>query len=294
MSGRVPWIGMGELLERHQGLLLDAYGVLITHDGPLDGSAELVAHLNAAGKTYYIVTNDGSRSPATSAARYRRMGLEIPAERVVTSGMILAPWFERNGLRGARCVVLGPEDSLDYVSEAGGEVVPLHDDVDAEVVVICDEGGYSLQEAADRVVTLLYRRLDRGKPVSLVLANPDLIYPAGPERYGITGGAVAGLIEAALRFRYPEREDLRFARLGKPFSPMFEEARRRAGTGDLAMVGDQLPTDIRGARDFGIAAVLALTGLTRLAGADLSEAGARAEAFRDDERPDAILRSLAL
>ena len=47
------------------------------------------------------------------------------------------------------------------------------------------------------------------------------------------------------------------------FAGMFEEAAERAGTRKLVMVGDQLATDIRGARQFGIDSALVLSGLTR-------------------------------
>ena len=50
----------------------------------------------------------------------------------------------------------------------------------------------------------------------LILPNPDLIYPRGEHSFGIAAGGVALLFEAALRRRYPGRDDLAFVRLGKP------------------------------------------------------------------------------
>lgn len=52
-------------------------------------------------------------------------------------------------------------------------------------------------------------------------------------------------------------------------APIFEEAVRRIGSRRVAMVGDQLATDILGARRCGIDAVLVGTGLAcAAAGAD--------------------------
>lgn len=51
-------------------------------------------------------------------------------------------------------------------------------------------------------------------------------------------------------------------RLGKPFSPIFEEAKRRNGCDDMVMDADQLASGILGTNRFGIDSVLVETGLT--------------------------------
>ena len=132
-----------------------------------------------------------------------------------------------------------------------------------DVVVIADEHGYPFMDTVDRTLTLLYRKLDRGGSVALLLPNPDLVYPAGPDTYGFTSGALARMFEAALGFRYPQRSDLAFVPLGKPHGPIFQEALRRSNTRSMVMVGDQLETDIRGAVDFGLDMALVGTGLSR-------------------------------
>lgn len=256
-----PVVTIDELLERHAVLLLDAYGVLLHHAGPLPGAPELVRRLNRSGRSYFILTNDASRLPATSARRFGAMELPIPEERLITSGGLLTAHFAARRLAGARCVVLGPEDSALYVRQAGGFVVPPSDE-EASVLVVCDEVGYGFVETVDATLTLLFHRLDAGLPLHLILPNPDLVYPKDEHGFGVTAGSIATMLEAALDQRYPGR-GLRFERLGKPNRPIFDEAARRAGTMDLVMVGDQLGTDICGALEFGIAAALVETGLDR-------------------------------
>ena len=51
-------------------------------------------------------------------------------------------------------------------------------------------------------------------------------------------------------------------RLGKPNTPIFEDAIRRLGTSRVVMVGDTLETDIAGARAAGLDAVWIETGVT--------------------------------
>lgn len=264
-------ISVGELLERYEALLLDSYGVLIHQHGPLPGALSLVGTMNAIGKPYFILTNDASRSPEAASRRYHSLGLAIPPGRIVTSGSLIAPYFAANGLRGARCIVLGPADSERYVVEAGGEVIPAADDAEPDVVAICDESGFPYLETVDAVLTAIFRRLDAGRPLHLVLPNPDLIFPRGERSYGMTAGSIALVLEAAMALRYPDGDYPRFVPLGKPHAPIFEEALRRSGTRDMVMIGDQLSTDIKGARAFGIDSALVPTGLTHIGSGRLGE-----------------------
>jgi HAD superfamily hydrolase (TIGR01450 family) len=249
-----------ELLERYDGLLLDAYGVLMTEAGPLPGAPGFIDRLHRLGMPFCILTNDAAKLPATTSRRLQGMGIDVPADRVVTSGSLLAPHFARHGLQGAACAVLGPPDSVRYVVDAGGEIVPAQSDFD--VLVIGDESGFDFIESMDAALTSLFARVDRGRPVHLVVPNPDLVYPAGVGAFGFAAGTLAAMFEGALALRYPDRDDLRFARLGKPHAAIFDEGLRRIGTRNAAMIGDTLETDIRGANDAGIDAVLIGTGVS--------------------------------
>jgi HAD superfamily hydrolase (TIGR01450 family) len=254
-----PVITFDALLDRYDTILFDAYGVLVHGGGPMPGAAEVLARLNGEGRSYFIVTNDASKLPATAAARYQGFGLPIEASRLLTSGMLLAGHFAAAGLVGRRCAVLGPPDSRRYVEDAGGEVVPPHEAFD--VLVIGDESGFPFLEWADAALSSLIAAIDAGRPVHLVVPNPDLIYPGGGG-FGFAAGSIADMFEGALALRYPRRPDLRFVRLGKPNTPIFEDAIRRAGTSRIVMIGDQLETDITGARAAGLDAVWIETGVT--------------------------------
>lgn len=259
----IPVIDVAQLLERYEGFLFDAYGVLVGDDAALPGAAETLARINAAGKPWFVLTNSASRLPETAARRYAGFGLVLPPERILTSGLLIEGFFREHGLRGARCRVLGTEDSRAYVARAGGEVVAG----DFDVLVVCDEKGFPFLETLDDVLTHLFARLDRGGPVTLVLPNPDLIYPTG-QGFGVTAGSIALMIEAALTLRYgPDAP--RFLPLGKPQPGLFEEAARRAGTRRLVMLGDQLETDIAGAAAFGIDSVWVGTGVSARVKPDL-------------------------
>ena len=256
-----------ELVSHYSVILFDSFGVLADSHGTYPGAVELIDELNRARKPYYVLTNDAGSLPETRSGRYRRMGLDIAPDAIITSGLLLADYFRAQGMVGARCVVLGPDDSRAYVKAAGGVIAEPSEPFDA--IVIGNQSGFPFVETIDAVMSALFARIDAGDSVRLVLPNPDLIYPTAQGGFGIASASVALLFEAALELRYPGRPELRFERLGKPHPAMFEEARRRAGCADMVMIGDQPETDIRGANAFGIASALVDTGIAGDAAAPL-------------------------
>ena len=277
----VPRVTLDDLIDRYNVILFDAYGVLAGSKSVVPGAVEAIDRLNELGKPYYVLTNDASALPETTAARYSRMGLYIDADRIITSGSLLPRHFQESGLTGSRCVVLGTDDSARYVEAARGCMVSCVQEFDT--LVLGDQSWPKFLETANRVLTALFNKIDKGQGVNLVLPNPDLIYPDG-NGFGFASGTAAMMFESALALRYPGRSDLRFTRLGKPHAAMFEEALRRSGTMDMVMIGDTPETDIRGANDFGIASALVETGTAAVDVSLLPRA----------DRPDCRMRSLAL
>lgn len=251
---------LAEVLASHAVPLFDAYGVLVDASGARPGAPAVIQRLLDAGRTFFVLTNDGSRLPATCASRYRRVGLPIEAEQVISTAGLLPRYYLDHGLAGARTLLLGPDDARRAIEAGGGEVVDAQEEID--VVVVADEAFQPLLPRCDDALSAVGRELERGRRPRLVLLNPDLIYPRGDGGFGLTAGSIAAMLEAGWALRYPEIAP-RFERLGKPHAPIFEEAVRRAGTRDLVLLGDQLETDIRGANRFGIASALVLGGVSR-------------------------------
>ena len=255
---------VSELIERYDVFLLDAYGVLVRSGGALPGAARFLQRLRDAGKSHFIVSNDASRSTTTTLQRYRDFGLHFEAEQILTSGQLLPDYYARHALGGAPTIVLGTEDSMEYVRLAGGKVVPA-DDANAEVLVVGDDDGYDFLPTVNQVISVLLGRMERGQRTHLLLPNPDLVFPNADGTFGFTSGAIAAMLEAILRLRDPQ-DGPRFVPLGKPHPPIFEAALRRSPTQDrsrIVMLGDQFGTDIRGAHDFGLDSVLVETGIGR-------------------------------
>lgn len=267
------------LIARYDALLLDAYGVLVTQDGPLPGAVTLIDRLNRLGKPYWLLSNTAARLPEHAAARYRGFGLDLDAGRILTSGMLLTPYFREHGLVGRASLVLGPQDSQIYVECAGGR--PVSPGADFELVVLADQAGYPLLDTLDWLISTLFAKIERGTRVPLILPNPDLIYPTR-QGYGLTAGSLAMLLEAVLTRRFPSHVDLRFVPLGKPQPGLFEMAAQLAGSRNLVMLGDQLETDILGATRYGIDSVLVMSGVSR------REAVSPAAAIQPTERIESL------
>ncbi|MEO8843687.1 MAG: HAD-IIA family hydrolase [Kofleriaceae bacterium] len=276
-------IHIADLLDRHAGVLLDVYGVLFDARGPLPGAAALLAELDRRGTPFRIVTNDASRSQTTYAARFASHAITVAPERFVTSGSLLPAYIRTHGLVGARMLVLGTTDSVAFARAGGALALTLpaaaagprrladtntNDDTepvgmpfvegdDLDAIAVCDDDGFDFLRGVELALSAIVRAVEAGKSPALILPNPDLVYPKGGGELGFTAGAIALLLEAALARRFPGRA-LRFVHLGKPEPLLFTTAARQLELPPerLVMIGDQLETDIAGARAAGCACAL--------------------------------------
>jgi HAD superfamily hydrolase (TIGR01450 family) len=250
-----------EVAERHEAVLFDAYGVLVDASGALPGAAEAVQYLLNRDQPFLVVTNDASRSPARASERLKRLGIPVQPEHVMSSGMLIGPALRELDMAGQPVVVLGTGDSAQYAREVGARVVPPNADTPARAVVVADEGGFDGLDHMDELLSMILKACEWGTPPHLLLANPDLVYPASAGRFGFTAGSLAHMLERALVLLLGESAP-RFVVLGKPAALHFETALSRVGTRNAVMLGDTLHTDIAGAEGVGIASALLLTGVT--------------------------------
>lgn len=253
---------LDSLIDRYEGFLFDAYGVLYDGKGLIEPCVQAWQKLRERGKKTWILTNGSSRTLEETAVMYRRLGLVLELSDIINSASLLPDYYREKNLIGKATAVLGTRSSAKYVEESGGIVVdPLATD-DYQVLVIANQTDYPLLESLEAVLSQIVTRVENGLPIELILTNPDLIYPHATRRFGITAGSLALLLEAALVARLGI-DAPRFEKLGKPFPRIFEDAIQRAGTRNLLMVGDQLETDIRGAQTVGLDSVLVGTGMIR-------------------------------
>ena len=224
--------------------LLDMDGTFYLGDNLIEGSLSFIEKLKETGRDFLFLTNNSSHNAQFYVEKLRRMGLEVPRSKVMTSGEATCEKLLEL-YPGKKAFVLGNDFLKAEFAEYGIEVT----EEDPDIAVIGFDT--TLDYRKMRLVCDLVRN---GLPY--IATHPDFNCPTE------TGfmpdiGAIIAFIEASTG----RRPDLI---VGKPNPGIVEAAMRRTGLGKdaLAMVGDRLYTDIETGRVSGIASVLVMTGET--------------------------------
>lgn len=243
---------MQDLSERFPVWFCDVWGVL--HDGVhvFAGTVDTLTRHRAHGGLVILVSN----SPRTAAGvTLQLVGLGVPAtchDAIVTSGDVTRSLAVKES--GGKVFHLGSERDVSIFED-----LPLRrTGLEEAHAVLCTGLIDDAHETPADYVDLLRHMRDLALP--MICANPDkmvrkgsrLLYCAGAlaEAYAALGGMVL--------------------MAGKPFPPIYDLAhsqaeslgKRRFAKRDILAIGDGPETDIKGAADYGIAAVLVADGLT--------------------------------
>jgi len=235
------------LLERVRGIAFDMDGVLYRGEQPLPAAAELVAELEKRGIGFVMVTNNATKTPEEYAAKLARMGMTVPAERIVTSAIATRDWMRQRYEPGTTVYVLGMA-ALQQAIYDGGYFVPAGRD--AQVVV--NGADFTLTYEKLKIATLAIRA-----GAGWIATNPDRTFPS--EEGLIPGsGAIVAALQAAT--------DRAPIVIGKPEPAMVLRAADLLGVppDQLLVVGDRLDTDILAGQRAGSLTALVLTGVSTL------------------------------
>jgi len=248
-------------------LIVDMDGVLWRGNEPVPGLQKFFAFLREHRVDFILATNNSSRLPEQYVAKLARFGVEVPAERILTSSQATAAYLATIAPPGTRVYAIG-EDGVRGSLEQRGFMLADETGAGAAYVVV----GWDRQLTWDKLATAALL-IHAG--AGFIGTNPDTSYPT--ERGPVPGN---GAQLAALETTTGVAPTI----IGKPEPWMYEEAMRRMGarseTGPskreagpskretTAVVGDRLDTDIAGGVRAGLSTVLVLSGITTKA--DLS------------------------
>jgi HAD superfamily hydrolase (TIGR01450 family) len=249
------------LAEHFDVFLFDLDGVIYVGDRALPRAREALGRLRGMGKRVRFLTNDPRPTRAQIVERLTVMGIAVAIDEVVTSGWATGRYLHQHDLSSA--YVVGSAGLGWEISQAGIAVV-AHGRPDV-VVIGCDER-VSYQDIRQAATFI-----DRG--AQFVATNDDGSFPTPAGRAPATG-AIMAAVQAVT--------DSRPVIIGKPAPAMFLAALE--GTEEhprAVMVGDSPVTDILGAHQVGLAAIL------------VSPERVRFPSTRDARAPDAHIPDLS-
>jgi len=222
--------------------LLDLDGTLYQGERAIPGAPEAVAALRTAGIALRFTTNTTRVPRATLAERLAGLGIPASASEIHTAPVAAVRWLAAAGAR--RLMLLLAEATVEeFTAFVRDHETPDH-------VVVGDLGEAWTFEALDRA----FRALHRGAGLVAIQKN----------RWWDPGGGPrldAGPFVAALEYASGREAVL----VGKPSATFFTAAADDLGLPRerVAVVGDNVETDIRGARRVGCLGIAVRTGSFR-------------------------------
>ena len=225
-----------------KGLLVDLDGVLHVGSEAILGAVEFVARLRSEGIPHLFLTNTTTRSIRSLESKLIHMGVAVESETILSAPEAAKSYLKTRGIE--RCDLLLSEDVLTDFSEF--QRVKSN----AEAVVIGDIGDRWDYDLLNRV----FREIDEGAEFVALHRNKYWKTEVGLQMD--IGAFVAGL-------EYVTGREATI--IGKPAPAFFEAALSRLGLSAdaVAMIGDDIESDIGGAQAMGMAGVLVRTGKFR-------------------------------
>lgn len=261
-------------LAQARHLLVDLDGTLVRQNEAIAGAAELLAHFH---DRYAIVSNNSTHTAQGLAERLRRLGLRVPAARIVLAGELAVRQMVQQH-PGAR-VLLVASPALQRFAQAEGCTLVR---TDADFVLLALDMHFSHARLATAANELL-----RG--ARLVATNADATHPGPQGRVVPETGALLAAVVAASGVQ-PWRV------IGKPAPLLFEEGLRRLGAEPqrTVVVGDNPLTDAAGAERLGMRCLLVghAPGAVAASVAGLLASEAGAPQYRLSESTSKVWRSV--
>lgn len=246
-------LNLRDIAPRYDGFILDLWGLI--HDGatPYPPARDTLAALKAAGKKTLLLSNAPRRAFALIEAM-RRMGIErdlfgeVLSSGEATRAALIArddPFF---AALGRKVYHLGPERDRNVFDDTGLSIVSSVTEAD----FVLNTGPGELTETVADYQRVLDDAVARRLP--MVCANPDLVVMRAGQAV-VCAGAIAA--------RYKEMGGP-VAYRGKPDPAIYRQAAATLGVADtrrIAVVGDALETDVRGANAAGLDSIWCTGGI---------------------------------
>ena len=230
-----------DIADQADAFVFDAFGVLNVGDTPIAGAAERLEQLRARGHAIRILSNAASYNHEGATLKFRKLGMTIASEEVITSRDATLANLEP-GTWG--CIAAPSDDLSDLPTPTVrlGDDPAEYDQVDGILFLSTETWTLARQQLLEQALI--------SRPRPLVIANADLVAPRD-FGFSLEPGHFGHLLA--------DRgiENIRF--FGKPFPEVYELVETTLPNIPLdriVMCGDTLHTDIVGAAARGWRTVL--------------------------------------
>ncbi|MEZ4619689.1 MAG: TIGR01458 family HAD-type hydrolase [Caldilineaceae bacterium] len=233
---------MTDYLSSVEGLLIDIEGVLLHGNEVIPGAQEALSALRARGIPHRFITNTTVYSRLTMLERLQALGFDIQLNELFTATYAAARYLEEQGAQRYYPLLL-PDAQLEFTGLDVDEETP-------EFVVIGDMGA-----------SFTFARMNRA--LRAVLNGARLIALHKKRTWRTEDGIYldAGAFVVALEYAAETRAEV----VGKPSKAYFRMVLDDLGIdpAHLAMIGDDVESDVRGAQLIGMRGWLVKTGRFR-------------------------------
>lgn len=222
-----------------EALLIDLDGTVYQGRELIPGAREAIEQLRAAGVPFLFTTNTSRMSRSDIVDSLRSKGLPIDPSEVFSAPVAAARWLRTQGVRRIHLLVSDSTRS-DFSDFEISEDAP-------DAVLVGDLGPEFTFERLNRA----FRSLRSGARLVAIHRNRFWLPEEGPT-------LDVGPFVAALEYATRSEATL----VGKPSPAFFEAASSLLGVPEesLAVVGDDLETDVRGGRAAGLRTIQVRTG----------------------------------
>jgi HAD superfamily hydrolase (TIGR01450 family) len=229
-----------EITSHYDAVFCDVWGVLHNGVSPFPKAAAALQAAREAGLTVVLITNSPRIAPLV-VDQLRNIGIQDEAyDRIVTSGDVTRGLIAEGP---KKVFLLGPDRDIAIIEGIGVTRVSAEE----SDCVVCTGFFDDETETPEDYTDML--KAFQARDVPMICANPDLIVERGHKMIPCAGAMAAYFDQLGGKTRIA----------GKPHKPIYDAVLSvaREMRGDLKMdrilaIGDGMPTDVRGALDYGL------------------------------------------
>jgi HAD superfamily hydrolase (TIGR01450 family) len=229
-----------------RGFIFDLDGTICLNDRLVPGADRVIKLIRQKGRKVVFISNKPLPTGMDYALKLNRSGIPANPEEIITLNLAMIRFLKKNAPR-AKVFVIGESLFIEEIKSAGFSVTDQPAEID--YVIAAFDRGFDYQK-----LNTAFQAIKRG--AHFIATHSGRTCTIEGEEIPDCGAIIAALEAATLK----KVETL----VGKP-SPIMAEAILEAmglRSDDCILIGDNLETDIKMAKDSGMAAGIVLTGVT--------------------------------